>query len=1609
MRESTYRGIAANTSLHLQHSDTSAYRYRLKSTTALNGARAVALATALSIGAASVTPAFANPGGGTVVGGDATIVETSATRLDINQSSDKAIINWHDFSIAQGEHTNFNQPGADSIALNRVTGGDPSAILGQLSANGIVMLLNPNGVLFGASAQIDVAGILATTADIADSDFMAGALNFNTPGNADATVINRGNISVADGGMVALVAPGVENSGVISARLGRVSLASGNRFTVDFYGDSLIEIAVDDSVAASALGEGKALIEQNGSIAADGGVVMLTAAAAKSLVDNAINMDGIIQAQTAVEQNGEIVLLGGDGAVSMTGDIDVSGGAGFVEVSGADVSLGGSVDLSGGGHLVIDPPTFDVDAAAAATIVGALAGGSVDVEAEDTITVNADIDSSAQGNANTLNFKDENANNDLQIDLNAEITLGASQTLTGDGTTVNVANTSLIQNGVDVAASGGTVNVAAGQYDLTKTVTLDHHVNLIGAGSGTNLGSDTILNLINNQNAIVEVTSGGTSVGDQLVIGDLRITETGATSSSGIKISNGDHVTIDNVTIDGVRGNGVLIGDGGLTPNAITDINIKDSAFIGTAWGGVNAGAIQFFIYEGDASIEDTTIDMTDTGNGSATYGIQFRGKGAGSDAGTVTLDDVTMIGTPKKVGLLIQEYDDISNISLEDVDLSGVNATWNAMAVGHTSGTAFDIGDTILPDMKTWDTGGVDATGATFSGTSNNFEIEDVVYHALDETGKGLVTWVPDNVYVTLDSGSIQRGIDAVNSGGTVNIDSGTFTAVDRALAIIDKPLTLAGAGQGLGGTILDGGAYGAGEDTTGLGTGWVRGIVVQSDDVTIQDMRIQNYQGNLTTVGGYAVVARTGASWGVAEPVLDRLTVQDVAFVDDYYGLRAQGVNDLLQQRTTYGLDDGEGGYATYVSTSTDTVIRANTINNGSIWVTDATNALIGGATAADGNVVTDAPYNGIWLGQQFAIGTSSDGTIRFNTVTDPGEGGIVVWNYGTEVADGIQILDNTITGAQNIYNEHGGISIQQGEFTNLVIARNTSSGNSADAFGGLYVNFGTLTSATIENNFFTGNATDGIRIGNAATLGDVSIIGNDLSGNGGFAVNNLVGGTVNASGNWWGSDDENVVAAAVNGSVDFTPFLTSGTDTDGGTTGFQGDFSDLFVTTLGAQTGATGRVQEGIDMVSGSTVHVGAGTFREQVVIDKDVNLVGAGQADTNIESPDLLDTSFVYNAKNRKAIVTVKDGADATVKDLTVDGRGQGNANNSFVGIGIHNADADIDNVRITRVRDGGEGGVLTGAQHGIGILAYNEDGTPRTVTFQNGAIDDFQKNASAFVGPDLEVNVLNNVITGAGPTTVTAQNGIQFNSASGLIQGNTISGIAYTGGGWLASNILLWLADDVTVDDNTVTGTNSGGDAGIYSLSSNNLTVSDNTFDLLEYHLIVYPGDDVTVTGNDFDGGGYGLYHGGGDDLVVSGNTFNELDYSIILTGGKKALISWNEILGGGVGQTGIFVGGTSEKTKIVTNTITGHATGIEVADDAKKVHVHFNKIYDNDMNLVNTTSKKVDAKFNWWGTSNKNDIKAKLSGKVKYKKYFKTEAMLDVVQDFLEWLGVWQP
>ena len=181
-----------------------------------------------TLGAAALLASSAHvarpPTSPTVVSGTAGIVSSGGTMTITNSAN--AIINWQGFSIGQGETARFIQPSALSAVLNRVTGGDPSKILGALQSNGKVLLINPNGILFGPNSRVDVNGLIASTLTITNEDFLAGRMKFSA-GPTAGKVENRGSIATPSGGGVYLIAPAVENSGVITAPNGDVLLAAG--------------------------------------------------------------------------------------------------------------------------------------------------------------------------------------------------------------------------------------------------------------------------------------------------------------------------------------------------------------------------------------------------------------------------------------------------------------------------------------------------------------------------------------------------------------------------------------------------------------------------------------------------------------------------------------------------------------------------------------------------------------------------------------------------------------------------------------------------------------------------------------------------------------------------------------------------------------------------------------------------------------------------------------------------------------------------------------------------------------------------------------------------------------------------------------------------------------------------------------------------------------------------------------------------------------------------------------------------------------------------------------------------------------------------------------
>ena len=249
--------------------------------------------------------AFANPLGGQVVGGQATIQGQGTSTVTVTQGSQNAIINWYTFNIGAGE-THAVHPAERE--LDRAQPRDRRA-------RPLADLRPPHGErpdLPDQSGRHPVRprrrrstppASWRRTNDIKNSDFMAGNYKFTIPGRPDASIVNLGTITATNGGFAALVAPGVRNAGMITANLGHVALASGNGFTLDFYGDKLITLQVGDQIASKVIDVAtgqtlNALVKNEGMLKANGGQVALTAAAARHVVDSVINNTGVIEANS---------------------------------------------------------------------------------------------------------------------------------------------------------------------------------------------------------------------------------------------------------------------------------------------------------------------------------------------------------------------------------------------------------------------------------------------------------------------------------------------------------------------------------------------------------------------------------------------------------------------------------------------------------------------------------------------------------------------------------------------------------------------------------------------------------------------------------------------------------------------------------------------------------------------------------------------------------------------------------------------------------------------------------------------------------------------------------------------------------------------------------------------------------------------------------------------------------------------------------------------------------------------------------------------------------------------------------------------------------------
>ncbi len=788
-------------------------------------AAATLAATGALLGLSLVQLAFAQnlPSGGVVQAGQANITSPSSTSLVVQQQSQRAVIDWQNFSVGKGYKVQFVQPGTSSIVMNRVVGSEQSQIFGQLTANGGVFLTNTNGILFGAGSQIDVGHFVGSTLGMGTADFMAGKSTFS--GNSSASVINHGSIS---GTSVALVAAQVVNSGSISTPGGTTALAAGQSVDLDFNGDKLLAVRVN-------VGSEGGSIKHSGIISADGaGSVIMTAAAKDALLNTAINVTGRISAKGISTKGGEVYLD--------------SGAGGTTELKGAGIDALSA--QSGGGKV---------------TILGNRVGllGATDIDA-----------SGASGGGQVLvggNWQGKGTERNALVSFaDTQVTIQANANSVGDGGKVVVwADGATIYKG-NISAKGGSVSGNGGNVEVSGKQYLSYEGKVDASAANGNLGTllldpDSIT--INSSTPNLDGSKSGTSdLGDDIskitytniAASDFGTANSVITNTALVTQLNSASVSLaanNTITVNAdvnAAANGKSLSLKAPTINLNADISTKnrDIDFDGAVTlGGVglrtlNAGTANITVI---GAITGAGHDLTTTAGGTRLYGAAS-GLGAltatNLETRAVTATSVTATGNTKIGG---------------DITTSAGQTYGNVTLVNHstlkdTNNTALTLGDITGASLRL----GLSTTGGTTAGVVNVMGLRTNGALAATSVTTGVnYAFLGGNVTTTGDQ---NYTLTALTAGVTIatGTGNGSMGTIDGGAA---NNLTFTGKGNFTIGASSDLGAVTATNLTTtgslAAASVNVTGAATLGGNVTTTDKAGQTYGGGITLTANTALNA--------------------------------------------------------------------------------------------------------------------------------------------------------------------------------------------------------------------------------------------------------------------------------------------------------------------------------------------------------------------------------------------------------------------------------------------------------------------------------------------------------------------------------------------------------------------------------------------------------------------------------------------------------------------------------------------------------------------------------------------------------------------------------
>jgi filamentous hemagglutinin family protein len=826
--------------------------------------------------AAAEAPPPAVPQAGSVAAGSASIA-TSGNSVTVTQHTPRAIVNWRSFDVAAGGTVRFEQPGAASAILNRVTGGTGSTIAGSLVANGQVFLVNPNGITISPTGTIRAHGFVASTLDIADDDFLSGKLSFRGTG-VSARVLNAGSITGAAGGFAALLAGRVDNAGSVVVPAGRVGLASGERIVLDLSGNGFLQVA---------LPAGDGGIDHSGTIRADGGFVQLSAAAARESARRVVNMTGVIEARSVQGVTGSIKLDGADGSVRVAGSLDASGGqagttGGSITVTGREITLagasldgsgpsgGGSIrvggDIKGGGALararsvdVDSETTLNVDARSTGSAGSAVIWsdertrfeGSISGRAASGLGGFAEVSSAGWlGYAGSADLRGQLGFGTLLLDpRNVTISTGTHTGGFSASADNSVINTTTLQNAlatanvtVDTGSTGtqaGTITVAnAVTWSSGSTLTLDSastiNVNAPitgGAGAGLTLRSGA--NILFNQ-AMSVSGSGGTGV-ELYANGSILGTSGGAITTQGQRILlNSDRDANGVGTIDlnatTIRSNGGAITFGGG--------NGFISAGSGFARGSDASGGGGVNVMGGTVAAGGGDILMN--GLGTAGVGVNID---MGANVSTTGSGTIGLTGTGGSSGW--------SNRGVRIVNAAAVSSVGGAITVVGTGGGTGSSGNNVGVLMS-WNALGSASGAISVTGTGGNLA-------GTGDGNAGVFMTSPSPVATTAGGAITVVGIGGGSSSTSPGTSQGVRFGANGRIGGSGGAISITGTAlrQGNAGVALETGSVVV---NTGSGSITINGTGANSGSASISTG--VDFQGSSTITAASGTIAISGTA---------------------------------------------------------------------------------------------------------------------------------------------------------------------------------------------------------------------------------------------------------------------------------------------------------------------------------------------------------------------------------------------------------------------------------------------------------------------------------------------------------------------------------------------------------------------------------------------------------------------------------------------------------------------------------------------------------------------------------------------------------------------------